>query len=232
MGNFIDLVGKRFGRLMVLERAENRGKRTRWQCKCDCGNTCIVCSQDLLNGDTCSCGCLQRELLSKRKTTHGLSRVSGRDPRYVELHVIHNRCYNPNNTSYHNYGGRGIGVEYVWNLRDNPDNALKNWLEWCGKTFYQKGLTCERKDVNQNYGPDNCEWIPIAEQSDNKRNSVRLKNGRSIISVLKDLGVISNVRDGVNQYRRVIYYFRKHGELPEEIVELAKSQNKLFLLED
>lgn len=62
MGNFIDLTGKRFGRLTVIERADNSGKgRVRWKCRCDCGNNSVVRSSDLLSGATKSCGCLTKE---------------------------------------------------------------------------------------------------------------------------------------------------------------------------
>ena len=62
MGNFIDLTGKRFGRLTVIERADNSDKgRVRWKCRCDCGNNSVVRSSDLLSGATKSCGCLTKE---------------------------------------------------------------------------------------------------------------------------------------------------------------------------
>jgi hypothetical protein len=61
MGNFIDLTGKTFGRLTVIKRVENRGKRLYWLCECSCGNEKIVCGTDLRGGVTKSCGCLQTE---------------------------------------------------------------------------------------------------------------------------------------------------------------------------
>lgn len=57
----IDLTGQRFGRLTVIERAENKGKQTRWRCKCDCGNETIIRSTDLTSGASKSCGCLRLE---------------------------------------------------------------------------------------------------------------------------------------------------------------------------
>lgn len=61
MGKFIDLTGQKFGRLTVIERAENRGKQTYWLCKCECGNEVIVRGGSLKNGTTKSCGCLNSE---------------------------------------------------------------------------------------------------------------------------------------------------------------------------
>lgn len=59
--NFIDLAGQSFGKLVVIERAENKGKTVRWLCKCDCGNETIVARGSLRGGDTKSCGCLRHE---------------------------------------------------------------------------------------------------------------------------------------------------------------------------
>ncbi len=59
--NIINLVGQRFGKLTVIERAENKDKRVRWRCKCDCGNETIVNGNSLKGGITQSCGCLRDE---------------------------------------------------------------------------------------------------------------------------------------------------------------------------
>lgn len=65
MGKLIDLIGNRFGRLLVTNRADNRNKRTYWHCICDCGNECDVESYSLIHGITKSCGCLHKEIISK-----------------------------------------------------------------------------------------------------------------------------------------------------------------------
>lgn len=61
MSRLIDLTGKRFGKLEVLGRAENKGKRTIWRCRCDCGNEKDVGAWDLRSGSTKSCGCYRVE---------------------------------------------------------------------------------------------------------------------------------------------------------------------------
>lgn len=66
MGKFIDLTGKRFGRLIVISKdLNNKSKRIKWICKCDCGNTKSVYGFNLQKGYTKSCGCLQKENTSK-----------------------------------------------------------------------------------------------------------------------------------------------------------------------
>ncbi len=62
MGKIEDLTGQRFGRLTVIERAENKGKKTCWKCHCDCGNETVVCASHLKSGATRSCGCFNREI--------------------------------------------------------------------------------------------------------------------------------------------------------------------------
>ena len=64
MGKFINLTGQVFGRLTVVERAENKGKQPAWRCRCSCGNEKIVSGGNLKSGSVASCGCLQRERAS------------------------------------------------------------------------------------------------------------------------------------------------------------------------
>lgn len=64
MSNCIDLTGKKFGRLLVVEKAETKDRRAYWRCACDCGNEKIVMGKMLRHGDTKSCGCLYRESIS------------------------------------------------------------------------------------------------------------------------------------------------------------------------
>ena len=65
MGKFIDLTGKRFGRLTVVERVSPKGtKHIKYKCLCDCGNYCEVTADCLRYGDTISCGCFRKEVTS------------------------------------------------------------------------------------------------------------------------------------------------------------------------
>lgn len=72
MGKFIDLTGNRYGRLVVVERAENRitnsgQTKAMWKCLCDCGNEKIISAMDLKSGKVNSCGCLRKELALKKR---------------------------------------------------------------------------------------------------------------------------------------------------------------------
>lgn len=85
MNRGIDMVGKRFGRLTVIERAENYvfltgygtySSKAVWRCICDCGNDAYVIGSNLRRGYTKSCGCLHSEIVTesnKRRRKHGVN---------------------------------------------------------------------------------------------------------------------------------------------------------------
>lgn len=69
----MNLVGQRFGRLAVVSLAERGGRRARWNCLCDCGNTKAIAAGELRKGSTVSCGCFraQRAATENRKDIAG-----------------------------------------------------------------------------------------------------------------------------------------------------------------
>lgn len=170
-----DLIGKKFGRLTVISEAEPK-KDSRgyyvpmYHCKCDCGNELDVRYTDLLSGNTQSCGCLQSERASQARYKHG---ETGTKLYWAYSHMMQ-RCYNPKNESYKNYGARGIEVCDEW--REKPDgiNNFFNWAKANGFDENNKGLTLERINTNGNYEPSNCEWADNVAQANNKRTNINL----------------------------------------------------------
>ena len=69
------------------------------------------------------------------------------------------RCYNPNNKNFTDYGGKGIGICEDW--LNNP----KSFEDWAISHGYENDLTIDRIDSNKNYCPDNCQWITLEENS-------------------------------------------------------------------
>lgn len=165
MGKIIDLTGQRFGKLVVIKReGSDKFKHSTWLCKCNCGNIKIVDSSHLKNGSTRSCGCLAKELLSKRMSKHNMS-----ETRINRIWLrMRNRCNNKNNEQYKNYGGRGIKVCDEWL---DKENGFINFYNWAINNGYKENLSIDRIDVNGDYEPNNCRWITMFDQQSNKRNN-------------------------------------------------------------
>lgn len=167
MTNFINLLGKRFGRLLVVGR-ETRDKygRLLWDCVCDCGNTCSISGSTLMSGDSKSCGCLHVELLIRNSIKH-CGKINGKASReYQSWQDAKARCFNPKNKSFKNYGERGITVCKEWK------NSFERFLNDMGKC--PTGYTLERKDNDGNYTPDNCIWSSRKNQNRNKRTNRKI----------------------------------------------------------
>lgn len=157
-GCLFDLTGQRFGRLVVLRPTKKRQCGfVVWLCKCSCGKTCEVISQNLQSGNTQSCGCFAREILIKRNTTHGMADTLI----YFVWRNMLQRCENPNDKAYKNYGGRGIKVCERW-------HSFENFYTDVGDP--PEGMTLDRyPDNDGNYEPTNFRWASRHEQRLNSR---------------------------------------------------------------
>ena len=162
-----DITGKNFGRLTILSNAPDkvyksgcREKMVKVQCSCG-SEPYVTFKRPILKGEAKSCGCLQKEITSKRATTHGKSSNSGA---YNSYHHMKTRCYNPKSDYYHLYGGRGITVCDPWL------NSFENFFKDMGER--PKGCTIDRINPNGNYEPSNCRWATNKEQGRNKRTTV------------------------------------------------------------
>lgn len=161
-----DIVGKRFGKLVVIGRDHSfkHPKYTKWICKCDCGNEKSINRNSLVQGRTKSCGCESHKGKKGINRTHGMSntRIFG------IWEKMRQRCKNQNDKYYSQYGGRGISVCMEW------DSSFEKFYQWSVDNGYSDNLSIERIDVNGNYCPENCSWIPMSEQPRNRTNTIRV----------------------------------------------------------
>jgi hypothetical protein len=159
----IDMTGKKFGRLLVLERhGTDSDNKATWVCQCECGNQIITQGKSLRKGFTVSCGCFRVDLVAAKNTTHGKYGT----PENRAWNSMKRRCYNSHSKDYENYGGRGITVCERW------INSFENFLSDMGlRPSSQHSI--DRKNVNGNYEPSNCKWATPIEQRHNRRDSVK-----------------------------------------------------------
>lgn len=179
--------GKKFGKLTAEKYLYSKivfGKTEHyWECVCDCGEKIIAMERSLLSHYKTSCGCTLKE-------------VSGiKDFKVIafKLHGVINhmrlRCYDPGCDHYQYYGGKGVTICDEWKNDD------EKFIIWALKNGYKLGLTIERKDVNGNYCPENCEWIPFELQGANKSNNVFYQLGDEVHH-LAEWGRILSVQEG------------------------------------
>jgi hypothetical protein len=165
MGKFIDLIGQKFGRLLVIGLSgKNRHGQYLWSCKCNCGNIKTIIGNSLLVGRTQSCGCLFKEI--KNATKHGHSRVGKESITHRSWTNMLNRCNNPNYKRHQDYGGRGITVCDRWNIK--MGGSFQNFLEDMGERP-GKEYSIDRINNSEGYYKENCKWSTMKEQSNNRR---------------------------------------------------------------
>lgn len=204
-----DITGKRFGKLIVIGLDNIVNNRAYWNVRCDCGN------EKSVRGDTLkvivSCGCVKKE---QDKINLGIKynhEMTHHEAYNIWVNMMR-RCHSEKDKFFSCYGGRGIDVCEEW-------QDVKKFCKWADESGFQKGLSIERKDVNGNYCPDNCCWIPKNEQSKNRRTSIIIKyNGedRLLCEVARELGlnyqtVRSRWKIGIRDNERLLY----NGNLKE-----------------
>ena len=154
-------IGETFGRWTVVGGVERKGRELYFLSRCVCGVEKQISKANPLSGRSKSCGCLSVELIKQRCTTHGQTRSA----LYAVWNMMKQRCTNPNNIQFSDYGGRGITVDPDW-------MKFENFYADMGDAPFP-GASIERKDTNKGYSKANCVWADRQTQNSNTRKSVR-----------------------------------------------------------
>jgi hypothetical protein len=179
-------VGDKYNRLTIVREISpiiisGQSKRM-FCCECSCSEKTLVnvMLANLRKGNTKSCGCLNREVSKENlnQTTHGLSK----HPLYSIWYQMNDRCLNPNNEAYNNYGGRGIKIYKSWSRQRGVETGFNNFLLWESKQKrrWKKGLQIDRIDNDLGYYPSNCRFVAAKNNCNNRRisyNCVIVKEG-------------------------------------------------------
>lgn len=204
MSNSKIVIGKQYGMLTPLRIAgKKKGGLLIYECLCECGNKKNIGSRYLTNGGTVSCGCKRAKSLRMSKSITYKSWIGAKQ-----------RCTNPKNHNYDNYGGRGIKMCDRWM------NSFVAFLNDMGERPSRE-YTLDRIDVNGNYELSNCRWAARKIQSNNRRDNVFLDVNGKRLTVSE-----FSVQYGIN--RSNVDYELKRGLSVNEIIEKYSNMDLLL----
>ena len=207
MPKFKDLTGQENDGVIIIQDAGSIKGRHYWLFECKhCGSHFISSGSDFTYGKIHSCGCVRRQKASekaaKQNYKHGLyhSRI------YSIWVGMNRRCHEEKSSTYSLYGGRGITVCDEWR------NDVEAFNRWALENGYTDKLTLDRIDCNKSYSPDNCRWVTMKVQQNNRRNNLRyLCDG--------EMKTASEIAEKYHINRQKLVYRLTHGWSLEKAIE-------------
>lgn len=118
------------------------------------------------------------------KLKHGLAKKTKLYGRWL---MMKQRCYNPNNKDYYNYGARGIKVCDEWKY------DYLNFHNWAYSNGYNDELSIDRINVDGNYEPSNCRWVDKNIQANNKTCTIFVEY-KGFYVTLTELSKITGIK--------------------------------------
>ena len=183
----IDRTGQVFGKLTVLEQAgRDRLKKVLWKCKCECGNETVVVAGSLTTGNTTSCGCHLKEVITKHGGTGKGS--------YNTWRAMIRRCTIPTDKDYPRYGGKGVSVCSEW-------MSYEKFVTDMGEPNGDE--TLDRIDTYGNYNKENCRWAGVQTQNRNVRLRVNSTTGYIGVSVVGKRFLAKITKDKKSYYSKL-----------------------------
>lgn len=159
-----DLTGRIFGRLTVVRLIDGEPScLSKWLCRCECGKEKPVRASYLVKGSTRSCGCLQTETRHSARVSHGKSY----SPEYAIWRSMIQRCTNPRNKRFRDYGARGIAVCIRW-------RCFENFYEDMGPRPSPSHQLDRFPRQDGDYQPCNVRWATPKQQQRNRRGNMVL----------------------------------------------------------
>lgn len=152
-----NLIGRVYGERTVVARAENTKQGSaRFILKCACGTESVVRADELRAGRSLKCR-------PCHLTKHGQATRERKTSEYKIWRWMNERCRNPNNRAFKNYGGRGIKVCDEWRM------SFQSFFDFLGSRPTPKHSIDRYPDNDGNYEPGNVRWATASQQRNNQR---------------------------------------------------------------
>lgn len=142
---------------------------------------------------------------------------------YTRFRNMHERCEDPTNKAYKNYGGRGIRVCDEWNVYEN----YKDWMLLQGYDYSAPfgKQTIDRIDVNGNYEPDNCRLVNFKVQDNNRRSNTYIEYGGEIHTI-SEWSDISGIPQSALAQR-----YKKFGDNSDKLFDELEYHSKTPIID-